>query len=90
MLIVLNLRNGLGLANVEANTQTGVIGVILIVSVLRPQRASRFVGAAGADRRAPAAAATPSCTTSVVGDGAMRAMLSISTIGGGTAGSDVP
>ena len=34
MLIVLNLRNGLGLANVEANTQTGVIGVILIVSVL--------------------------------------------------------
>jgi rhamnose transport system permease protein len=34
VLIVLNLRNGLGLANVDANTQTGVIGVILIVSVL--------------------------------------------------------
>jgi len=34
VLIVLNLRNGLGLANVEANTQTGVIGVILITSVL--------------------------------------------------------
>jgi rhamnose transport system permease protein len=34
VLIVLNLRNGLGLANVEANTQTGVVGVILIVSVL--------------------------------------------------------
>ena len=32
--IVLNLRNGLGLANVEANTQTGVIGALLIVSVL--------------------------------------------------------
>jgi rhamnose transport system permease protein len=32
--IVLNLRNGLGLANVEANTQTGVIGGLLIVSVL--------------------------------------------------------
>lgn len=32
--IVLNLRNGLGLANVEPNTQTGVIGVLLIVSVL--------------------------------------------------------
>jgi rhamnose transport system permease protein len=32
--IVLNLRNGLGLNNVEANTQTGVIGVLLIVSVL--------------------------------------------------------
>jgi rhamnose transport system permease protein len=34
ILIVLNVRNGLGLANVEANTQTGVIGVILIASVL--------------------------------------------------------
>ena len=34
MLIVLNIRNGLGLANVEGNTQTGVIGVILIASVL--------------------------------------------------------
>ena len=34
VLIVLNLRNGLGLANVEANTQTGVVGVILITSVL--------------------------------------------------------
>ena len=34
VLIVLNLRNGLGLANVEANVQTGVIGVILITSVL--------------------------------------------------------
>ncbi len=32
--IVLNLRNGLGLANVEANTQTGVIGALLIMSVL--------------------------------------------------------
>jgi rhamnose transport system permease protein len=32
--IVLNLRSGLGLANVEANTQTGVIGALLIVSVL--------------------------------------------------------
>jgi rhamnose transport system permease protein len=34
VLIVLNLRNGLGLASVEANTQTGIIGVILIASVL--------------------------------------------------------
>jgi rhamnose transport system permease protein len=32
--IVLNLRNGLGLANVEPNTQTGVIGALLIASVL--------------------------------------------------------
>lgn len=34
VLIVLNVRNGLGLANVEANTQTGIIGLILIVSVM--------------------------------------------------------
>jgi rhamnose transport system permease protein len=34
VLIVLNLRNGLGLASVEANTQTGIIGVILVASVL--------------------------------------------------------
>lgn len=32
--VVLNIRNGLGLANVEANIQTGVIGALLIVSVL--------------------------------------------------------
>lgn len=34
ILIVLNLRNGLGLANVDSNTQTGIVGGILIVSVL--------------------------------------------------------
>lgn len=34
ILIVLNVRNGLGLANVDGNTQTGIIGGILIVSVL--------------------------------------------------------
>ena len=34
ILIVLNLRNGFGLANVGGNTQTGVIGAILIGSVL--------------------------------------------------------
>jgi rhamnose transport system permease protein len=34
ILIVLNLRNGLGLARVDSNTQTGVVGVILIVSVV--------------------------------------------------------
>jgi rhamnose transport system permease protein len=36
ILIVLNLRNGLGLANIEANTQTGIIGALLIGSVLLP------------------------------------------------------
>ncbi len=34
VLIVLNLRNGFGLANVGGNTQTGVIGAILICSVI--------------------------------------------------------
>jgi rhamnose transport system permease protein len=34
VLVVLNLRNGFGLANVGGNTQTGVIGAILIGSVL--------------------------------------------------------
>ena len=34
VLIVLNLRNGFGLANVGGNAQTGVIGAILIGSVI--------------------------------------------------------
>jgi rhamnose transport system permease protein len=34
VLIVLNLRNGFGLANVGGNSQTGVIGAILILSVI--------------------------------------------------------
>src|SRR5262245_11707231 len=44
ILIVLNLRNGLGLANVEANTQTGIIGALLIVSVLVPNLLGRLAG----------------------------------------------
>src|SRR5918993_2427208 len=53
--IVLNLRNGLGLANVEANAQTGVIGALLIVSVLarnlldRVPRRRQETAAAGAE-----------------------------------------
>ena len=42
ILLILNLRNGLGLANVTGNTQTGVVGVLLILSVLVPN----LVGAA--------------------------------------------
>lgn len=42
ILIVLNLRNGLGLANVEANTQTGIIGLILIASVIVRNAFDRF------------------------------------------------
>jgi rhamnose transport system permease protein len=42
ILVVLNIRNGLGLANIDQNTQTGVIGVLLILSVLIPNFAARF------------------------------------------------
>jgi rhamnose transport system permease protein len=47
ILLILNLRNGLGLANVTGNTQTGIIGVLLILSVLIPNLVaaarSRFI-----------------------------------------------
>jgi rhamnose transport system permease protein len=36
ILVILNLRNGMGLANITGNTQTSVIGALLILSVLVP------------------------------------------------------
>ena len=36
ILIILNMRNGMSLANVSGNAQTGVIGLPLILSVLVP------------------------------------------------------
>jgi rhamnose transport system permease protein len=36
ILIILNLRNGMALANITGHIQTGVIGVLLILSVLIP------------------------------------------------------
>ena len=36
ILIILNIRNGLSLINIPGNTQTGVIGLLLILSVLLP------------------------------------------------------
>jgi rhamnose transport system permease protein len=52
--IVLNLRNGLGLANVESNTQTGVIGAVLIVSVLARNLLDRLpLGRASQERAGP-------------------------------------
>ncbi len=36
ILLILNLRNGLGLLNVSGNAQTGVLGALLILSVLVP------------------------------------------------------
>lgn len=40
ILLILNLRNGMSLANITGNTQTGVIGVLLILSVLVPNLAA--------------------------------------------------
>lgn len=42
ILIILNLRNGMGLLNYTANTQTGVIGILLILSVLVPNLWQRY------------------------------------------------
>jgi rhamnose transport system permease protein len=59
ILIVLNIRNGLGLGNIDQNTQTGVVGVLLILSVLVPNLVARVAGswrAARLGERAPPAA----------------------------------
>jgi rhamnose transport system permease protein len=42
ILLVLNLRNGMGLANITANTQSGVIGILLILAVLAPNLLQRY------------------------------------------------
>lgn len=42
ILIFLNIRNGLGLAGIDGTTQTGVIGLILIASVLVQNALSRI------------------------------------------------
>jgi len=39
ILVILNLRNGMGLASITGNTQTSVIGALLILSVLAPNLA---------------------------------------------------
>jgi len=39
ILVILNLRNGMGLADITGNTQTSVIGSLLILSVLAPNMA---------------------------------------------------
>ena len=44
ILIILNIRNGLGLARIPISTQTGVVGALLILSVLVPNLAQRFLG----------------------------------------------
>jgi len=42
ILIILNLRNGMSLANLTGHIQTGVIGVLLILSVLVPNMAGEI------------------------------------------------
>ena len=36
IMIILNIRNGMSLANLSGHFQTGVVGVLLILSVLGP------------------------------------------------------
>ena len=50
VLIILNLRNGMGLANLSGHVQTGVIGVLLILSVLAPNLAASFRASLGRRR----------------------------------------
>ena len=45
ILIILNLRNGMSLVNITGNTQTGVIGALLILSVLLPNWSHDLRGA---------------------------------------------
>lgn len=61
ILIILNLRNGMALANISGNTQTGVIGALLILSVLLPNLAQAARARWGRRARAapPAADAGP-------------------------------
>jgi rhamnose transport system permease protein len=50
ILIVLNIRNGMALANITGHIQTGVIGMLLILSVLIPNMKTylgRFIRPAG-------------------------------------------
>jgi rhamnose transport system permease protein len=57
-MLVLNIRNGLGLSNVAGHTQTGVVGMLLILSVLLPNMIESYQG--WARRRSLARAARAS------------------------------
>ncbi|MFC1466876.1 MAG: ABC transporter permease [Candidatus Brachytrichaceae bacterium NZ_4S206] len=60
ILIILNLRNGMSLANITGNTQTGVIGALLILSVLVPNLVSWARGLRSHVRPAGSPLAQPS------------------------------
>ncbi len=65
--LVLNLRNGMSLAGINGNTQTGIVGLLLILSVLLPniaggiqdRRRRRTAARAGPGASPPAAAEIP-------------------------------
>ena len=69
VLIVLNLRNGLGLANVGGNAQIGVIGAILIGSVLAQNLIERRItrGSGAEERQTPAGMHLPPEPTAAAG-----------------------
>jgi rhamnose transport system permease protein len=61
LFVILNLRNGLALANMTGNTQLGVIGALLILSVLVPNLVSSArarLARRTAERRAARAGST--------------------------------
>ena len=51
ILIILNIRNGMGLANLSGHFQTGVIGLLLIASVLVPNLAGQVRASLNQRRR---------------------------------------
>lgn len=59
ILIILNIRNGMSLANFSGHFQTGVIGILLILSVLAPNMASEARAALNRRRRAGPSQGTP-------------------------------
>ena len=59
IMIILNIRNGLGLANFSGHVQTGVIGILLILSVLVPNLVGEFRAALNRRRLAGPSQGTP-------------------------------
>jgi rhamnose transport system permease protein len=59
ILIILNIRNGMSLANFSGHFQTGVIGILLILSVLIPNMAGEARAALNRRRRAGPSQGTP-------------------------------
>ena len=53
ILIILNLRNGMSLVNIPGATQTGVIGLLLILSVLVPTQLAQVRGRFHRRRQVP-------------------------------------